>query len=96
MIFLILDFCSYGHLLGGAKQIVASMSYEIVIIGISCGPNFWNSIACFMVNSCLSILTAWLNLILTLGECHFVAEFFEAFYLALLCSDILPSIHIFH
>ncbi|GKV06527.1 hypothetical protein SLEP1_g18411 [Rubroshorea leprosula] len=30
------------------------------------------------------------------GECHFVAEFFEAFYLALLCSDILPSIHIFY
>ncbi|GKV00640.1 hypothetical protein SLEP1_g13314 [Rubroshorea leprosula] len=49
-----------------------------------------------MVNYCLSILTAWLNLILILGECCFVAEFFEAFYLALLCFSILPSIHIFH
>ncbi|GKV51699.1 hypothetical protein SLEP1_g58330 [Rubroshorea leprosula] len=28
-----------------------------------------------MVNSCFSILIAWLNLILILGECHFVAEF---------------------
>ncbi|GKV15344.1 hypothetical protein SLEP1_g26142 [Rubroshorea leprosula] len=49
-----------------------------------------------MVNSCLLILTAWLNLILTLGECRFVVENFEAFYLALLCSNILPSIHIFY
>ncbi|GKV52715.1 hypothetical protein SLEP1_g59286 [Rubroshorea leprosula] len=49
-----------------------------------------------MVNFCFSILTTWLNLILILGECRFVVEFFEAFYLALLCSGILPSIPIFH